>query len=125
MNEQCDDVRIALLRDRLTAGHPIIDLRIALVEQALELAQFLIRELCEMLICKRAYQQIGLLRTAMPSAESELATEHAERFDCRCRDCRDCRHCSQPRSAISRLVLEIARAGLSPFGQVLVQFMMV
>jgi hypothetical protein len=30
-----------------------------------------------------------------------------------------------PRSAISRLVLEIARAGLSPFGQVLVQFMMV
>ncbi len=31
----------------------------------------------------------------------------------------------QSRSAISRLVLEIARAGLSPFGQVLVQFMMV
>ena len=122
MNEQCDDVRIALLGDRLTAGHPIIDLRIALVEQALELAQFLIRELCEMLICKRAYQQIGLLRTAMPSAESELATEHAERFDCHCRDCR---HCTQPRSAISRLVLEIARAGLRPFGQVLVQFMMV
>ena len=30
-----------------------------------------------------------------------------------------------PRSAIIRLVLEIARAGLSPFGQVLVQFMMV
>ena len=31
----------------------------------------------------------------------------------------------QPRSAISRLVSEIARAGLSPLGQVLVQFMMV
>jgi hypothetical protein len=119
MNEQCDDVRIVLLGDRLTAGHPIIDLRIALVEQALELAQLLIRELGEMLICKRAYQQIGLLRTAMPSAESELATEHAGRFDCHCR------HCTQPRSAISRLVLEIARAGFSPFGQVLVQFMMV
>ena len=32
---------------------------------------------------------------------------------------------NHPRSAISRLVLEIARAGLSPFGQVLVQFIMV
>ena len=32
---------------------------------------------------------------------------------------------NQSRSAIKRLVLEIARAGLSPFGQVLVQFMMV
>ena len=34
-----------------------------------------------------------------------------------------CSH--HPRSAIMRLVFEIARAGLSPFGQVLVQFMMV
>ena len=32
---------------------------------------------------------------------------------------------SQPRSAIIRLVLAIARAGLSPFGQALVQFMIV
>jgi hypothetical protein len=32
---------------------------------------------------------------------------------------------AHPRSAIMRLVLEIARAGLSPLGQVLVQFMMV
>ena len=31
----------------------------------------------------------------------------------------------QPRSAIICLVWEIARAGLSPFGQVLVQFMIV
>jgi hypothetical protein len=31
----------------------------------------------------------------------------------------------QPRSAIIRLVSAIARAGLSPFGQVLVQFMIV
>jgi hypothetical protein len=61
MNEQCDDVRIALPRDRLTAGHPIIDLRIALVEQALELAQLLIRELGEMLICDwRQRTWIGL-----------------------------------------------------------------
>jgi hypothetical protein len=34
-------------------------------------------------------------------------------------------HLDHPRSAIIRLVLEIARAGLSPLGQVLVQFMMV
>jgi hypothetical protein len=32
---------------------------------------------------------------------------------------------NQSRSIIIRLVSEIARAGLSPFGQVLVQFMMV
>ena len=31
----------------------------------------------------------------------------------------------QPRSAIIRLVLAIARAGLSPLGQALVQFMIV
>jgi hypothetical protein len=34
-------------------------------------------------------------------------------------------HLDHPRSAIIRLVLAIARAGLSPLGQVLVQFMMV
>jgi hypothetical protein len=34
-------------------------------------------------------------------------------------------HLDHPRSAIIRFVLEMARAGLSPLGQVLVQFMMV
>ena len=33
--------------------------------------------------------------------------------------------CAQPRSDIMRLVSEIASAGLSPFGHVLVQFMIV
>jgi hypothetical protein len=59
VKEQRHNTVLVLLGDRPTTGHPIIDVRVALFEQALELAQLLVRELCEMSICKGAYQQIG------------------------------------------------------------------
>jgi hypothetical protein len=80
MNESCHDCVVVSPGDRPTTRDPIGDVRIAFFEQALELAQLGDGKLREMLICEGAEQQIRLLRAAVPSPESELATQRVEHF---------------------------------------------
>jgi len=132
-SKQGHDPIVVLIRNKLSAGDPAIDDRVVFFQQSLELPKLLGGELHETVIGEAADQQIGLARAALPGASRDRPA-WAELPYWVSRDLarhliRDLSHdltCSdQSRSAIIRLVLEIARAGLSPFGQVRVQFMMV
>lgn len=68
-------------RNRLPASHPIIDVRIILAEQHLELPQLFGAELGQMAIGEGSHQEIRLARTPMPGPESELAPERGERVE--------------------------------------------
>jgi hypothetical protein len=79
MNEPRHDCLVPL-GDRPTTRDPIRDVRIAFIEQVLELAQLGNGEPRETLIREGAEQQIRLLRAAVPSPEPQLATQRVEHF---------------------------------------------
>jgi len=78
--KQRHDLIVVLLGDKLPAGDPVIDDRVVFFQQSLELTKLFSAEFRETLIGKGADQQVGLARAAVPGTESELATEHVERF---------------------------------------------
>jgi hypothetical protein len=78
--EQVRDPVVMLLGNKLATSDPVVNDRVVFFQQTLELTKFFSVEPSEALICKGADQQIGLGRTAAPSAEFQLATKPVERF---------------------------------------------
>ena len=111
------------------------------MQQAVQHAELVNSQTADGTVHEAAKKQIRLAGAAMPSAEADPAPKHIERLNGAgvgirlsarggilrrfTHIFRTACHRDQLRSFIKRFVLEIAFAGLRPFGQVLVQFMMV